>query len=72
MDAGAARAEGAEDTKGAAGCPNTVLTAATAAAPGVATVLDTAAGAGVELTAVAVLITGLTPKELLSVVAMVG
>lgn len=35
-------------------------------------VLDTDAGAGVELEAVAVLITGLTPKVLLSVVAMVG
>lgn len=68
----AARAEGAEDTRGAAGCENTVLVAA-AAAPGVVVAaLDIAAAAGVEGAAVAVLITGLTPKELLSVVAMVG
>lgn len=70
----AARAEGAEDTRGAVGCENTVLVAAAAAAaPGVVVAaLDIAAAAGVEGAAVAVLITGLTPKELLSVVAMVG
>lgn len=48
-----------------------MLTAATAAPAGAA-VLATATGAGVETAAVAVLIIGVTPKELLSVVAMVG
>lgn len=61
----AAVAEGAEDTGGAAGCPNTVLAAATA----VVAVLVATAGEGVATVGASVLITGVIPKELLSVVA---
>lgn len=66
-----AGAEGAEDARGAAGCPNTAPAAAVAAA-GVGAVPGTAAGAGVELEEATVLTTGATPKELLSVAAVVG
>lgn len=66
--AGAAGAKGAEDTGGAAGCPNTVL----AAAATVVVVLLAAAGVGVVAAGATVLITEVTPKELLSVVAGTG
>lgn len=65
MDAGAVGAEGVEDTGGAAGCPNTVLA-------GVVIVLLTAVGVGVTATVATVLITGVTPRALLSVVAGAG
>lgn len=82
VDTGAAGAEGAEDTGGAAGWPNTVLvavlvaTAAAAAADVVAaaavvvvvSVLLATAGVGVVSAGATVLITGVTFKELLSVV----
>lgn len=56
---------GAEDTGGAAGCPNTELA-------GVVVVLLTVVGVGVVATVATVLITGVTPRELLSVVAGEG
>lgn len=68
MDAGAVGTEGAEggeDTRGATGCPKTVLV-------GVAIVLLAMAGVEVVAAVATVLITGVTPMELLSVVTGAG
>lgn len=62
--AGAAGAEGAEDAGGAAGCPNTVLAAVV--------VLLATTGVGVVAAGLTVVITGVTPSELLSVTAGAG
>lgn len=59
----------AVDTGGAAGCPNAVLGAAAAA---IVVVLLATAGVGVVAAGATVLITGVTPKELLSVVVGAG
>lgn len=56
---------GAEETGGAAGCPNTVLAVVVAA-------LFTTVGVAVVEAGAAVMITGVTPRELLSVVAGAG
>lgn len=61
----AAGTEAAEDTGGGAGCPNTVLTAAV-----VAVLLET--GVGVVAAGATVLMTVVSPRELLFVVAIVG
>lgn len=58
-------AEGAEEVGGAAGCPNTMLAAAVV-------VLLTTVAVGVVAAGATVLITGVTPRELLSVVAGAG
>ncbi len=58
-------AEGAEDAGGAAGCPNTVLAA-------VVDVVSATVGVGVVATGATVLITGVTSRVELSVVAGAG
>lgn len=67
MAAGAAGAEGAagpEEAGGATGCPNTLL-------PAVVVVLSTVR-VGVVTAAATVVITGIIPRELLSVIAGAG
>lgn len=65
VDAGAAGAGVAEDAGGAAGCPNTVLTA-------VVVVLAETGGVGTVAAGATVVMTGVTPRELLSVVVSEG
>lgn len=62
VDAGGVGAEEAEEAGGAAGCPNTLLATVVVA-------LLAVVGVGVVAAVATVLITGVTPRELLSVVA---